>query len=114
MIKLEQMAIICIYLYLYLKYGDILIISMIKTVLTRRCRVIYFGTHFACNPQLSFRIFMRYFYFNVVFNKGIVVGGVYALLIMPLSGPSCKLRFARISAKLRFQDGPSVAICLGS
>ena len=36
---------------------------------------------------------------------------VYAPIIMPLCGPSCKLRFARISAKLRFQDGPSVAIC---
>ena len=30
--------------------------------------------------------------------------------IMPLSGPSCKLRLSRSSARLRFQDRPSVAI----
>ena len=29
---------------------------------------------------------------------------------MPLRGPSCKLRLTRISDKLKFQDGPSVAI----
>ena len=28
---------------------------------------------------------------------------------MPLRGPSCKLRLARFSARLKFQDGPSVA-----
>ena len=28
---------------------------------------------------------------------------------MPLHGPSCKLRLARFSVKLKFQDGPSVA-----
>jgi hypothetical protein len=31
-------------------------------------------------------------------------------MIIPLCGPSCKLRFARISVRLKFQDGPSVAI----
>ena len=31
-------------------------------------------------------------------------------IIMPLRGPSCKLRLARISARLKMQDGPSVAI----
>ena len=30
--------------------------------------------------------------------------------IMPLSGPSCKLRLSRSSARLRFQDRSSVAI----
>ena len=30
--------------------------------------------------------------------------------VKPLRGPSCKLRLFRSSAKLRFQDGPSVAI----
>ena len=35
---------------------------------------------------------------------------VYALIIIPLRGPSCKLRFERISVRLKFQDGPSVAI----
>ena len=30
---------------------------------------------------------------------------------IPLRGPSCKLRLSRFSAKLKFQDGPSVAIC---
>ena len=29
--------------------------------------------------------------------------------IVPLCGPSCKLRLARFSAELKFQDGPSVA-----
>jgi hypothetical protein len=29
--------------------------------------------------------------------------------IMPLRGPSCKLRLARFSAKLKFQDGVCVA-----
>ena len=37
-------------------------------------------------------------------------GVVYAPIIIPLRGPSCKLRFARISDRLKFQDGPSVAI----
>ena len=36
-------------------------------------------------------------------------GWVYGMIIIPLRGPSCKLRFARISDKLKFQDGPSVA-----
>jgi hypothetical protein len=31
------------------------------------------------------------------------------LVIIPLRGPSCKLRLARFSAKLKLQDGPSVA-----
>ena len=31
-------------------------------------------------------------------------------IIMPLCGPSCKLRLFRSSARLRFQDRPSVAI----
>jgi hypothetical protein len=29
---------------------------------------------------------------------------------MPLRGPSCKLRLARFSARLKFKDGLSVAI----
>jgi hypothetical protein len=29
---------------------------------------------------------------------------------MPLRSPSCKLRLTRISDRLKFQDGPSVAI----
>ena len=33
-------------------------------------------------------------------------------VIIPLRGPSCKLRLFRFSAKLKFQDGPSVAISL--
>ena len=33
------------------------------------------------------------------------------VIIVPLRGPSCKLRLARFSVKLKFQDGPSVAIC---
>ena len=37
---------------------------------------------------------------------------VYAPIIMPLRGPSCKLRFARISVRLKFQDSPSVATML--
>ena len=32
--------------------------------------------------------------------------------VMPLLGPSCKSRLFRFSAKLKFQDGPSVAIKL--
>ena len=32
--------------------------------------------------------------------------------IMPLCGPSCKLRLSRSSAMLRFQDRPSMAIGL--
>ena len=31
---------------------------------------------------------------------------VYALIIKPLCGLSCKLRFARISARLKFKMGP--------
>ena len=38
------------------------------------------------------------------------VGGWFNPIIMPLCGPSCKLRLSRFSAKLKFQDGPSVAI----
>ncbi len=38
------------------------------------------------------------------------VGGVTIPIIIPLRGPSCKLRLFRFSAKLKFQDGPSVAI----
>jgi hypothetical protein len=56
------------------------------------------------------------FNFLVVSDYGGGVGGwvggwvVYTMIIMPLCGPSWKLRFARISAKLRFQDGPIMAI----
>ena len=32
------------------------------------------------------------------------------LKITPLHGPSCKLRLSRFSVRLKFQDGPSVAI----
>ena len=32
------------------------------------------------------------------------------MIIIPLRGPSCKLRLARSSAKLSLQDGPSVVI----
>jgi hypothetical protein len=31
------------------------------------------------------------------------------MIIMPLHGPSCKLGLDRFSARLKFQDGPSVA-----
>ena len=34
----------------------------------------------------------------------------FLLIIIPLRGPSCKQRLERFSAKLKFQDGPSVAI----
>ena len=34
----------------------------------------------------------------------------FCQIIIPLRGPSCKLRLFRFSAKLKFQDGPSVAI----
>ena len=34
-----------------------------------------------------------------------------SVIILPLRGPSCKLRLARSSAKLNFSDGPSVAKC---
>ena len=34
----------------------------------------------------------------------------FCQIIIPLRGPSCKLRLSRFSAKLKFQDGPSVAI----
>ena len=37
-------------------------------------------------------------------------GRVTIPIIIPLRGPSCKLRLFRFSAKLKFQDGPSVAI----
>ena len=37
------------------------------------------------------------------------MGGWISPIIMPLRGPSCKLRLARVSDKLKFQDGPSVA-----
>ena len=37
-------------------------------------------------------------------------GWVTIRKIIPLRGPSCKLRLSRLSARLRFQDGPSVAI----
>ena len=37
-------------------------------------------------------------------------GRVTIPIIIPLCGPSCKLRFARIYANLKFQDGLSVAI----
>ena len=33
----------------------------------------------------------------------------FCRIIIPLRGPSCKLRLSRFSAKLKFQDGPSVA-----
>ena len=33
----------------------------------------------------------------------------FCQIIIPLRGPSCKLRLSRFSAKLKFQDGPSVA-----
>ena len=36
----------------------------------------------------------------------------FHLIIIPLRGPSCKLRLERFSARLKFQDGPSVAIML--
>ena len=32
------------------------------------------------------------------------------MIIVPPRGPSCKLKLARLSVKLKFQDGPSVAI----
>jgi hypothetical protein len=60
------------------------------------------------------------FYFKFVSNKGgsagYKVGGllVYALIIKPFCGPSCKLRFARISVRLKFHDGPSVAILVSN
>jgi hypothetical protein len=38
------------------------------------------------------------------------VDGRFIARIKPLRGPSCKLRLARFSARLKFQDGPSVAI----
>ena len=34
----------------------------------------------------------------------------FCQIIMPLRGPSCKLRLSRFSAKLKFQDVLSVAI----
>ena len=37
------------------------------------------------------------------------VGGRFCQKIVPLCGPSSKLRLARFSARLKFQDGPSVA-----
>ena len=38
------------------------------------------------------------------------VAGWIRKIIIPLRGPSCKLGFARISDRLKFQDEPSVAI----
>ena len=38
------------------------------------------------------------------------VGGWFCKEILPLRGPSCKLRLARILTELNLQDGPSVAI----
>jgi hypothetical protein len=38
------------------------------------------------------------------------VAGWIIKIIVPLCGPSCKLRLSRSSARLRFQDRPSVAI----
>ena len=35
---------------------------------------------------------------------------LFSQIIMPLCGPSCKLRLVRFSARLRFQDRPSMAI----
>jgi hypothetical protein len=40
---------------------------------------------------------------------GRVGGWVTIPIMMPLRGPSCKLRLFRFPAKLKFQDGPSVA-----
>jgi hypothetical protein len=42
------------------------------------------------------------------------VGGwlVSSERIMPLCGLSCKLRLARFSARLKFQDRPSMAILI--
>jgi hypothetical protein len=39
------------------------------------------------------------------------VAGWIIRIIVPLCGPSCTLRLSRSSARLRFQDRPSVAIC---
>ena len=36
--------------------------------------------------------------------------GWFCQKIIPLHSPSCKTRLARLSYKLRFQDGPSVEI----
>ena len=36
----------------------------------------------------------------------------FCWIIIPLHGPSCKLRLSRFSARLKFQDGLSVAINL--
>ena len=41
-------------------------------------------------------------------QAGWVAGWIW-LIIIPLRGPSCKLRLARFSVKLKLQDGPSVA-----
>ena len=51
---------------------------------------------------------------NVCDGTGGSVGGwpggrVTIPIIIPLRGPSCKLRFSRISERLKFQDEPSVA-----
>ena len=35
---------------------------------------------------------------------------LFCQIIIPLRGPSCKLTLSRFSAKLKCQDGPSVAI----
>ena len=44
------------------------------------------------------------------YTAGRVGGRVTFQKIMPLCGPSCKLRLFRFPARLKFQDGPSVAI----
>ena len=54
---------------------------------------------------------------NVCDGTGGLVGGrpggqVTIPIIIPLRGPSCKLRLFRFSVELKFQDGPSVAIAL--
>ena len=49
---------------------------------------------------------------NIPINKPRLLGGWVesSEIIMPLCGPSCKLRLVRFSARLRFQDRPSMAI----
>ena len=39
------------------------------------------------------------------------VGGLFCQKILQVCGPSCKLKVARFSAEMKFQDGPSVSIC---
>ena len=40
--------------------------------------------------------------------------GSWLAIIVPLGSPSCKLRLTRISDRLKFQDGPSVATIHGA